>query len=131
MNSPLQGAGLTMTFPGGFTASIMNVDLSGMGVEDIDTSDVSTVWRTFDPSTLKNPGELKVHIHFDPDQTPPLGTKGTIQVTYPVPAGKTTGAKWSCQGYMKEFEDTAPYDGKMTADVTLKFSGQPTFAASS
>ena len=131
MNSPLQGAGLTVTLPGAFTASIMNVDWSGMGVEDIDTSDVSTVWRTFDPSVLKNPGELKLHIHFDPDQSPPMGTKGNIQVTYPVPAGKTTGAKWACNGYHKGLENTAPYDNKMTADLTLKFSGTPTFTPSS
>lgn len=130
MNSPLQGAGTTVTFPGGFTASIMNVDLSGLGVEDIETSDMATLWRTFDPSVLRNPGELKVHIHFDPDQTPPIGTKGNVVITYPVPAGKTSGATRTCAGYMKTFEETGPYDNKMTADATIKFSGQPVVAPS-
>jgi len=130
MSSPLQGAGTTVTLPGAFVASIMNVDLSGMGVEDIDTSDMATTWRTFDPTKLINPGELKLHIHFDPDKTPPLGTKGAITITYPVPAGKTTGAIWVCQGYMKSYEPSDPYDNKMVADVGLKFSGQPTFTPS-
>lgn len=130
-NTVLQGTGTKITFPGSFVASIMNVDFSGMGVEDIEISDTSDIWRVFDPSVLKNPGELKIHIHFDPDQTPPLGTKGTVTVTFPLPSGKTTPGNWACSGYMKTYEPSDPYDNKMVADVTVKFSGQPTFTASS
>lgn len=129
-----EGFGTTVTFSSGFCAQITSVDGPQFKRKDIDTSHMLTTngWMTFQPSDLKNPGQLKVSLLFDPDRTPPIGSAAeTVTVTFPIPAGKTTPATWACSGFLIDFNFTDPHDDKMTAEATIKWSGQPTYTVSS
>ena len=125
-----EGFGTTITFQTGFFAEIMSVGWDGLERGDIETSHMTTSsgWRTFQPSDLKNPGELTVEISFDPDEAPPITAAAeTVTVTFPIPTGGNTAATWACSGYMKSMSNAVPFDGKMTATCVIKFSGVPTF----
>lgn len=141
MPSPLvlQGAGTSMTFPNGFSGSLLEISRDGVEVDDLDVTDMATaadnqglVWQLFQPTKLVNPGSLKVKLQYTPDGTQAqVGIPGTVVVTFPVPPGKTTGANWSCAGYVKSVGEQIPLKDKMTQELTIKFSGKPTYSTSS
>ena len=127
-----EGFGVTVTFDTGFCAEILSVGWDGLERGDIETSHSGTSggWRTFQPSDLKNPGEVSVELQFDPDAEPPIEAAAeTVTVTFPIPPGGNTAATWACSGYLRSMSAAVPYDGKMTATAVIKFSGEPTFTA--
>jgi len=141
MSSPtvLQGQGTSMTFPNGFTLSLLEVSRDGVEVDDVDVTDMAAtpdamgrVWSVFQPSKLANPGTLKIKGHYSPDgPAVPVGIPGTIVVTFPVPPSKVNGATWTSAGYIKSEGESVSMKEKITVELTVKFSGAPTYAASS
>lgn len=126
------GFGLTITFASGFYAKITDASWAGLSRNAIDSSHMATTngWRTFLPGDLKDPGELSVSLLFDKNAATKTNINGaaeTVTVTWPTPAGGSTGGTWACSGFMTSFEMTAPMDDMLTADSTLKFTGEPTF----
>jgi hypothetical protein len=134
MAGTVTGYGISITFSTGFFAKILNVDGPNMKRANIDTTYavVTGGWMTFQPSDLKDPGEITVDIIFTPNTTPPLTSAAeTITITYPIQPGGSTAATWSCSGYLADFKPKSPIGDKMTANCTLKWTGQPTFTPGS
>lgn len=125
-----EGFSTTITFSSGFCAEVQSVALNGYARNAIETTHMTTPqgWRTFQPSDLKDPGTLAIEMSFRPNDTPPLtSTAETITVTFPIPAGGSTGATLACSGFMTTFEFADPMDERMTASTELKFTGPPTW----
>jgi hypothetical protein len=128
------GYSTTVTFSSGFCAEVLDVGWDGMSREAIDTTHMTTTngWMTFLPSDLKDAGELSVSLQFAPNTAPPItGAAETVTVTFPLPAGGSTRATWACSGFMTGMGVAVPNGDKMTADATIKFSGEPTFTPGS
>jgi hypothetical protein len=83
--------------------------------------------------TLKRPGEITTTIHYLPTEsthneaTGVLGawdnrTKSNYKIVWP-DSGLTT---WSLAGFITRFTPKAPVAGALTADITVRLSGNPT-----
>lgn len=132
--------GLTLTFStSGYSAEIIDTAWSGVSRNSIETSHMGTAApgagqfgnRTYMPGHLVDPGEIRVTIHFNPDTLPPIhGEKEPVILSFDASGGDTTGATWAGEeGFITGFEMAAPLDDKMTADVTIKLSGNVTRTA--
>jgi len=130
------GAGETTTTET-FTTVAEVRDISGPGLS-VGTADVSAHdgagWREF-VATLKDAGEVTFTLNFVPGNATQSYSAGLIknlvdktlrnfQLVFPT-ASPTT---WTFAAYVTNFEPSAPVDGELSADVTLKISGAPTLA---
>lgn len=133
MANPCIGHGSTITFAtSGFTASIRSFNPASMSRDAIDDSHAGTTgkFRTFCAGMI-DMGELTIDIIFDPDTDPPIdGAAETITITFPTPSGQSTPADWEFTGFMTAYNPTVPFDGLLTASVTVKISGDITYTAS-
>jgi hypothetical protein len=127
MPNPIDvGTGTSIAFQTtGFAAFIMGVDGPDQSRESIDTTHLGTTGsKTFRPGDLVDNGELSLDIAFDPDLTIPIAAAvETVVITFPVPAGKTTGAQWSFSAFCTGHSAAIPLEEKMTAKMTLKITG--------
>jgi hypothetical protein len=131
--------GITAVFStSSFSAEVTDVDWSGISREAIATSHQGTAAAgtgkfgnaTFIPGDLSDPGELGMTIHFDPDTEPPIDQVAeTITLTWPLASGDASAATWAGSGFITSYDIGAPLDDKMTATVTVKFSGNITMVA--
>lgn len=125
------GTGASLTFATtGFTADIRSIDGQDISREVIDTTHLGTTsYKTFMPSDLADPGGLEFEIMYDPNAQPPVTSAAeVITVTFPVPAGLSTGATMSATGFISSWNWKVPLEDLMTANITVKFSGTITFA---
>lgn len=128
--------GTTITFgTSAFTANLMKVGWKGIKRGSIDTTHMGTAVvsgtkfgdRTYIPTTLSDPGEIDIEIHFNPDKLPPIDKAAeTITVTFPLATGLATAPTWAGTGFMTEFSFEAPLEDKMTGTGKLKMSGNIT-----
>ena len=112
--------GITIAFgTTAFSAEILDVTPFAMARDSIETSHQGTTpAKTFMPADLWDAGELSFGIHYEPDENPPIdGAVETITITMP---DSTTLIG---SGFFTAFNPTAPLNDKMTADVTVKWSG--------
>ena len=116
------GTGIAITFDSGFFAEIVSVNHTGLSRAAINSSHMgTTVAHTFTAAKLFDPGQLEVELHFDPDTRPPIDdAAATATVTFP------GGDTWAASAFMTDFEYTGPFEDKMTARGTLKYSGNIT-----
>lgn len=138
MSTPDQATSIAITFgTSGFTAQIIDSNISGFQRGDVDTTHSGTtpvsgtdaVIRTYKPSDIVEGGDLNLTIHFLPDDTIPLyGAAETITITFPTNVGESTGATWVFSGYIKAYNPTMnPLDDStMQASVTVKIAGEIT-----
>lgn len=118
--------GITIVFgTSGFGGEIVDVNGPSLARESIDTTHQgSTAARTFAPADFYDAGELTYTLHFNPDTLPIISSAAeTITVTWPA------GATWAFSGFLTGISNVATLDDKMTADVTVKASGQVTAVA--
>lgn len=124
----------------GFSIEVVGIQLGGVTRPAIDTTHLLSTLpvsgefggRTFIPGKLQDPGELTLEVHHDPDKVPPVNQDPeTMVLTFPTPAGKTTGAYYTFQGFVTSYQAGAPLEDKMGATITVKLSGVvvPTAAA--
>lgn len=121
-----------------FTTIAEVLDISGpalkMNTEDATNHSSTGGYEEYIPTTLAA-GELTFGLNFQPtaathSQTSGLlkdfknKTKRNFQLVFP-DAGSTT---WAFAAYVTGFEPKAPVKGKLSADVTLLITGQPTLA---
>jgi len=115
------------------------VDISGPGLsrDTIETTsrDSTNDWREYIKG-LKDAGEISFDIVFDPVLASHAKSTGLLQdlwddstiaswiVTFPDPTPTT----WTMDGILTKFEVKAPLDDKLSADVTIKVSGEPVIA---
>ena len=100
------GMGTTIAFAtSAFTASITNVDSSDITRNVIDKTHLSTTGsREKMPGDLVDEGDVTFQFQFDPDAQPPIGAAAeSITITFPVPAGKSTGATLIGTGFISSW----------------------------
>ncbi len=126
------GWATTITFQSGLMAKITSVSHTGYSRNMHDSSHMASTngYRTFIPGDLKDPGEVSVSLLFDKNAAVKTVLADTASATctvgYPVPQGGSTGGSIACSAFLQSFEFTAPMDGIMTAEATIKFTGEPT-----
>lgn len=123
------GTGITITFASGFLAEILDVTPPGMSREMIQMSHQGTGsagtsgsggWHVFKPARLIDPGSAECTLAFQPSDTPPiLNAFESVTITFP----DSASTPWEFQGALSEYTPSAPFEDKMTADVTIKASG--------
>lgn len=114
-----------------FTAigNVVNIQGPGIERETIDTTahDTTNGWRTY-IGGLKDAGEIELEVNYDPavhdvlmadlDDDEPRNYK----LVFPT----TPSVTWTVALILTGFEQEAPHDDKLSADITFKVSGKPT-----
>lgn len=121
-----EGTGVAIAFATtGFSARLQSVDGPSMSRPAIETTHMgTTTGKTFMPGDLPDYGEITLTVHHDPSLTPPINSAAeTVTMTWPIPAGLTTGAIWAGTAFMTGYTPGASIGELMTAQVTLKISG--------
>lgn len=111
-------------------AQIVDIsDMPGIEADDIEVSERDLGYGQF-ISGMKMAGEGTFDIVYDPDDA------SHIQLTTLAAAGTEVDWKFTlpgttntiiCAGYIKRFRPKAPLKDKLSADLTIKFTGAPTF----
>lgn len=117
------GFGITLTGASGFVAEITDCTPPEWAREAIDTSHTTTPGgkMTFMPSDLKDLGQLEVEMNFDESEEPPIDDDPeTWVLTF------KSGTTWTFEGFLTNYAPAAPIDDRMTANVTIKVSGDIT-----
>ena len=127
--------GLKVTFGrSGFQADILSVSHSGVARALIETSHMGTPepeedeigGKTFIVDPLEDPGALQLQVHYDPSN-PPKRTDPddpeSIEVEYRKPKGAATAARLVGEGWLQEWSAEMNLGAKMTATLTVKFTG--------
>lgn len=120
--------GITITFgTSGFSAELLDLDGPSMTRDAIQTSHQgTTVAHTKTPADLYDPGELTATLHFNPDTALPIDDVAeTITINWP------SGWDWVFTGFATGYSPSAPFNDKMTADLTITVSGTIVPTASS
>ena len=116
-----------------WTGDLLSINWSGITRESVETTDLGTTGgRTFISGDLYDPGDVEFTFNYDPDDRPPFdGVAETWTITYPVAVGGSTGAIHAATGFVTSFTPgQAEVDAVMTASITVKFSSNITFTAS-
>ncbi|WP_297842927.1 phage tail tube protein [uncultured Roseibium sp.] len=120
------------TISGNFAAigEIFGISGPGLTRETADVTDFDSAdrWREF-IGALKDGGEITLETGFNPDGTDVTNwlsdintdTAGYYKLVFP----DTTS--WGFSALMTGFEPATPLDDKMTASVTYKLTGKPSF----
>lgn len=98
--------------------------------QDATTFDSAGGYREFEASGLIDAGEASFVLVWDPADTEHddlLGdidssTSGQFKITW------VDNSSFTCSGFVTGFEVGTPLEDKVTANVTIKWTGQPTWA---
>ena len=113
-----------------------SIEVSGLARESLDVSNLAnTGGRTFISGDLYDPGEITLEGHLDPDLGDSIITKigaakENMTITFPIPAGGSTGATFQASGFLMEFEFGVPIEEEMTFTMTIKLSDDVTWTDS-
>jgi len=107
-------------------ANVTSVEGPGMERETIDVTahDSPDGWMEF-VGGLKDAGEVELELNYDPSEHDVLVADmddeepRNYQLVFP------DGTTWSFAAILTEFSVEAPYDDKLTANVTYKVTGRP------
>lgn len=132
------GTGSTVAFgtTTTFTPKITGIKLGGETVPVIDISNMSTTaYREKMQGDLKEPVVVTLDADYNPSLTAILGVAAqTVTVTFPIPAGGSTGATIAGTAFVSSVNDAnIPLEEKMTATHVIQFDGftGPTYTAAS
>lgn len=114
-------------------AEVTNVTPPALARDAIDASHEQSpnAWREFIPG-MKDGGEVTIELNFIPGGDSTLraqaafGQDGAIAAKIVFP--DSPGTTWTFDAIVTGFESEAPIDDKMTATLTLKVTGQPSFS---
>ncbi len=117
-------------------ANVLNISGPSLSLGTVETThQVSTAgWREF-IATLKDVGEVTFEVNFlptDDTQNWILGlihdvnqrTLRALRVIWT----DTAATQWDFSGFVTRFQPAGPVDGKLSASLAVKISGQPTLA---
>ncbi len=114
-------------------AQVVNISGPSLSRDTVDaTNHASTSrWKEF-IGGLRDAGEVTVELQFDPDSTGHADLRSDLAVdavhNYRIIFTDPTPTQWTFAALVTRFEPRAPHDEKLTATVSLKLSGVPTFA---
>ncbi len=101
---------------------------------DVTAQDSANQTRVF-INGLLDPGELTFSINYDPDTATHGNTTGLLNVfdtgakrAYRITFTDPGPTLWTFDAIVNGFEVQAPVDAQLTADITLRISGQINFA---
>jgi hypothetical protein len=116
------GTGTSISFSSGFLAKLLDVSPPNASRESINISHMLTTnAHIFEPAKLVDWGELSGSLAFDPGTKPPMNSVAeTITITFP------DGETWAFEGFMTAFDPSTPLEDRMTADFTIKVTGDVT-----
>ncbi len=130
------GTGASVVFAtSGFAAEIVGIRRAAIERPVIETSHLGTAAPSGDaygnatkiPGRIVNPGQLELDIHYDIRQKPPIhAAPETITLNLPTVAGDSTAGNESASGFVASVSREIPLDGKMTATITIEFTGPVT-----
>jgi predicted secreted protein len=112
-------------------ASVTDISAPGLARDTIDTTahDTPDKWREF-IGALKDGGEVSFDINYNPNVHDTLladfddVTPRSYRIVFPTTPQRT----WTIKAIMTGFEPSAPVDDKLSASLSFKVSGKPTFA---
>lgn len=135
----LQIGDSTVQATANYTTIAQVQDISGpslaLNTDDVTAHDSTGGWMEF-VATVKDGGEVTFDIVYDPAGTTHKNASGGLlyeldQKTakaYKVVFTDTASTAWTFNAFVTAFEPGEPVDGKLSASVTLKITGQPTLA---
>jgi hypothetical protein len=127
------GTGTTIVFgTTGFTADILSLTPSGRERGEYETTHMGTTGsKTWSPVKLIDEGSLDMAYNFDADYEPPIKlAPETVTITFPIPAGSSTGATLVGSGFLTGDSWSSELEEKMTGGATLRWAGPVTWTAS-
>lgn len=98
---------------------------------DVTAHDSPDAWMEF-LGGLKDGGEASLELNYDPTEHDTLldeyakDSPTDYRVVFP----DSAQSQWEFKAILTGFEPEAPYDDKLTASLTFKVSGKPTFSSS-
>lgn len=117
--------------------NVTNIQGPGMSAESIDMSahDSASAWREFATSLL-DAGELTLDLNWDPNAATHKNSAGGLlkqftdraTSTYALIFPTSPAVTWTFSAHVRNFAPQAPFDDKLSAQVTLKLTGAPTLA---
>lgn len=121
------------TLSGGTTSAvgkITSISVAGMTRDSIDVSncDSTNKYREFIPGMI-DAGEISLTVSYDKTLLDTLidttigGDAETWTITFP------GGSTFVCSGFLTNFSVTGEYAGSITADLTIKLTGNPTWTS--
>ncbi len=128
------GTGSSITFQTGLFAEIINMDIDGVEVPVIDAKHMAgsdTAKKIF--GRLLEPPQLTVEVNLNTDKDWKAVLKAvpeTITITFPTPAGGSSGATWVFTGKAVSFSANVPVEDKMTGTYVIQATTLPVFTAS-
>lgn len=114
-------------------AQVVSIGGPTLTRETIDSTHQASTgrWREF-IAGLQDAGEITVELLFDPDNTGHIDLRSDLAVDalhkYRISFPDATPTTVTVDALVTRFEPRAPLDEKLTATVTLKISGAPTWA---
>ena len=127
------GTGTTIVFAtSSFSAEITSISSGGVSRDSYDTSHMGTTGSmTKAPKSLVDQGTIDLEFKHDPDAQPPIsGPTETVTITFPIPAGGTTGATLIGSAFITDYSWSAELEEEMTASATLTWAAAPAWTAS-
>jgi predicted secreted protein len=116
-------------------AHVTNIAGPSLGLDTVDVTahDSANAWEEVVPTIVRS-GEVTLEINYDPAEITHSNTTGLaenlidqhltdFEIVFPFPV--IGGTTWRYSGYVTAFEPSAPYDGKISAAVTMKVTGAP------
>lgn len=128
------GTGSTITFQSGLFAEIINIDIDGVEIPVIDAKHMAgsdTAKKIF--GRLVEPPQVTVECNLNSDKDWKAVIKAaaeTVTITFPTPAGGSSGATWVFTGKVVGFSAGVPVEDKMTCTYVIQATTLPTFTAS-
>lgn len=115
------GTGATLEVTGaaaGFFAEILDITPPSISRPAIKTSHMLTLWDTYIPGELADPGEMSVKIAYDPSLAVPIDEDpNTVVITL------SNDKTWTFTGFLTNLKPDVPLEDRVTATVTIKATG--------
>lgn len=107
----------------------------GATATDVETTVLSDTWKTFAKADI-DPGSVSFMIAYDPDDTNTqtlvdlLGSTSSTLPTWQLTFSGSGSNTETFTGYLQAFERVAQKGALITANITIKISGDPNFTGS-
>jgi hypothetical protein len=125
-----EGTGATITFGTNtaYTAEIIDIKRTPRKYDALDATKLTTTTsKEYIRSTLAEPGELDLTVHWNPDIPFTPNTGETVTITYPVIGSNATASTDASSGFVLEYNELDIAVGKiMMSKVKIKLTGSVT-----
>jgi hypothetical protein len=124
-----EGTGAVIAFTSGFTAEVVSIKRAPRKFEKLDVTKLSTTGqKEYIRSTLCEPGEIDIEVHYNPDvRYSESNVSDTFTITFPVISGSATNSADASSGFVVETQDVDIAIGKlMMSKLKVQLTGAVT-----